>query len=202
MSHARTGTGPSDGSSAWRCLAARGSGGHLRKFRWASGALAATLLTDYAVPADEAQVWRIWEGNARQALTHARPQQGGRRRRRASRDLRDAATRAECRTRGVLGLSDRGRSVPRRGRFGGDSTLPAGGRRPIGRAQHVPVTEATAVRFMKVFYERLRPRFGRDFPVGGAPQTTATACRPVQLGAVRGHRPRGSQTAAGEAAHG
>jgi len=35
------------------------------QFGWASGALAATLLTDYAVPADEAQVWRIWEGNAR-----------------------------------------------------------------------------------------------------------------------------------------
>jgi 2-dehydro-3-deoxygluconokinase len=35
------------------------------QFGWASGALAATLLTDYAAPADEAQVWRIWEGNAR-----------------------------------------------------------------------------------------------------------------------------------------
>ena len=35
------------------------------QFGWASGALAATLLTDYAVPADEAQVWSIWEGNAR-----------------------------------------------------------------------------------------------------------------------------------------
>jgi 2-dehydro-3-deoxygluconokinase len=35
------------------------------QFGWATGALAATLLTDYAVPADEAQVWSIWEGNAR-----------------------------------------------------------------------------------------------------------------------------------------
>ena len=35
------------------------------QFGWASGALAATLLTDYGQPADEAQVWSIWEGNAR-----------------------------------------------------------------------------------------------------------------------------------------
>jgi len=35
------------------------------QFGWASGALAATLLTDYAAPADEEQVWSIWEGNAR-----------------------------------------------------------------------------------------------------------------------------------------
>ena len=35
------------------------------KFGWASGALAATLLTDYGQPADEEQVWSIWEGNAR-----------------------------------------------------------------------------------------------------------------------------------------
>ena len=35
------------------------------QFGWASGALAATLLTDYAQPADEEQVWSIWEGNAR-----------------------------------------------------------------------------------------------------------------------------------------
>ena len=35
------------------------------QFGWASGALAATLLTDYAQPADEQQVWSIWEGNAR-----------------------------------------------------------------------------------------------------------------------------------------
>lgn len=34
-------------------------------FGWACGALAATLLTDYAMPADENEVWRIWEGNAR-----------------------------------------------------------------------------------------------------------------------------------------
>ncbi len=35
------------------------------QFGWASGALAATMLTDYATPADEAQVWSIYEGNAR-----------------------------------------------------------------------------------------------------------------------------------------
>ena len=35
------------------------------QFGWASGALAATLLTDYGQPADEEQVWSIWEGNAR-----------------------------------------------------------------------------------------------------------------------------------------
>lgn len=35
------------------------------QFGWASGALAATLLTDYGQPADEDQVWSIWEGNAR-----------------------------------------------------------------------------------------------------------------------------------------
>lgn len=35
------------------------------KFGWASGALATTLLTDYGQPADEEQVWSIWEGNAR-----------------------------------------------------------------------------------------------------------------------------------------
>ncbi len=35
------------------------------QFGWASGALAATCLTDYAQPADEEQVWSIWEGNAR-----------------------------------------------------------------------------------------------------------------------------------------
>ena len=34
-------------------------------FGWASGALATTMLTDYAQPADEEQVWSIWEGNAR-----------------------------------------------------------------------------------------------------------------------------------------
>jgi 2-dehydro-3-deoxygluconokinase len=35
------------------------------RFGWASGALATTFLTDYAQPADEDQVWSIWEGNAR-----------------------------------------------------------------------------------------------------------------------------------------
>jgi len=35
------------------------------QFGWATGALATTLLTDYAQPADEAQVWSIWKGNAR-----------------------------------------------------------------------------------------------------------------------------------------
>ena len=35
------------------------------RFGWASGALAATMLTDYAQPADEDQIWNIWEGNAR-----------------------------------------------------------------------------------------------------------------------------------------
>ncbi len=35
------------------------------QFGWASGALVATLETDYAQPADEEQVWSIWQGNAR-----------------------------------------------------------------------------------------------------------------------------------------
>ena len=35
------------------------------QFGWACGALAVTMLTDYAQPADEEQVWSIWEGNAR-----------------------------------------------------------------------------------------------------------------------------------------
>jgi 2-dehydro-3-deoxygluconokinase len=35
------------------------------QFGWATGALATTLYTDYAQPADEAQVWSIWQGNAR-----------------------------------------------------------------------------------------------------------------------------------------
>jgi len=35
------------------------------RFGWASGALAVTLLTDYAQPADEEQLWSIWNGNAR-----------------------------------------------------------------------------------------------------------------------------------------
>jgi 2-dehydro-3-deoxygluconokinase len=35
------------------------------QFGWATGALTTTLLTDYGQPADEEQVWSIWEGNAR-----------------------------------------------------------------------------------------------------------------------------------------
>ena len=35
------------------------------QFGWASGALVTTMLTDYAQPADEEQVWSIWQGNAR-----------------------------------------------------------------------------------------------------------------------------------------
>lgn len=35
------------------------------QFGWASGALTTTFLTDYAQPADEDQVWSVWEGNAR-----------------------------------------------------------------------------------------------------------------------------------------
>ena len=35
------------------------------QFGWAAGALATTFLTDYAQPADEEQVWSIWQGNAR-----------------------------------------------------------------------------------------------------------------------------------------
>ena len=35
------------------------------QFGWAAGALVATLETDYAQPADEEQVWSIWQGNAR-----------------------------------------------------------------------------------------------------------------------------------------
>ena len=35
------------------------------QFGWATGAMATTFLTDYAQPADEDQVWSIWEGNAR-----------------------------------------------------------------------------------------------------------------------------------------
>lgn len=35
------------------------------KFGWATGALAVTVLTDYATPADEEQVWSIYHGNAR-----------------------------------------------------------------------------------------------------------------------------------------
>ncbi len=35
------------------------------QFGWASGALVTTLETDYAQPADEDQIWNIWQGNAR-----------------------------------------------------------------------------------------------------------------------------------------
>ena len=35
------------------------------QFGWATGAMATTFLTDYAQPADEDQVWSIWQGNAR-----------------------------------------------------------------------------------------------------------------------------------------
>lgn len=35
------------------------------QFGWATGALAATMYTDFAQPADEDQVWSIWAGNAR-----------------------------------------------------------------------------------------------------------------------------------------
>ena len=35
------------------------------QFGWATGALATTMLTDYATPADEEQVWSIYKGNAR-----------------------------------------------------------------------------------------------------------------------------------------
>ena len=35
------------------------------QFGWATGALATTVFTDYAQPADEEEVWSIWQGNAR-----------------------------------------------------------------------------------------------------------------------------------------
>ena len=35
------------------------------QFGWATGALAATSITDFGAPADEEQVWAIWSGNAR-----------------------------------------------------------------------------------------------------------------------------------------
>jgi 2-dehydro-3-deoxygluconokinase len=35
------------------------------QFGWASGAFVVTLLTDYAIVADEEQIWSIWSGNAR-----------------------------------------------------------------------------------------------------------------------------------------
>ena len=47
--------GLSKGWEAEKCL----------QFGWATGVLAATMLTDYATPADEEQVWSIYKGNAR-----------------------------------------------------------------------------------------------------------------------------------------
>ncbi len=35
------------------------------QFAWATGALATTMLEDYAYTVDEDQVWSVWEGNAR-----------------------------------------------------------------------------------------------------------------------------------------
>ncbi|MCL2351023.1 MAG: sugar kinase [Firmicutes bacterium] len=35
------------------------------QFGWACGALAVTMMTDYAQPADEEQIWSVWQGNAR-----------------------------------------------------------------------------------------------------------------------------------------
>lgn len=35
------------------------------RFGWAAGALATSFLTDYALPADEDQIWSVWTGNAR-----------------------------------------------------------------------------------------------------------------------------------------
>lgn len=35
------------------------------QFGWATGALAVTMIEDFALPQDEEQVWSIWEGNAR-----------------------------------------------------------------------------------------------------------------------------------------
>lgn len=35
------------------------------QFGWATGALAATSVNDYGAPADEDQVWTMWQGNAR-----------------------------------------------------------------------------------------------------------------------------------------
>lgn len=35
------------------------------QFGWACGAFVTTLLTDYATPADEEQIWSIWSGNVR-----------------------------------------------------------------------------------------------------------------------------------------
>ena len=35
------------------------------QFAWATGALATTILEDYATPLVESQVWDVWQGNAR-----------------------------------------------------------------------------------------------------------------------------------------
>ena len=35
------------------------------RFAWATGAMVSTFLTDYGQPADEEQVWSVWQGNAR-----------------------------------------------------------------------------------------------------------------------------------------
>jgi 2-dehydro-3-deoxygluconokinase len=35
------------------------------RFGWATGAMATTMIEDYASPADEDQVWDVWKGNAR-----------------------------------------------------------------------------------------------------------------------------------------
>ena len=35
------------------------------RFGWATGAMAVTMLEDYASPADEGEVFRVWNGNAR-----------------------------------------------------------------------------------------------------------------------------------------
>ena len=35
------------------------------QFAWASGAFVTTVLDDFGLPADEEQIWNIWEGNAR-----------------------------------------------------------------------------------------------------------------------------------------
>lgn len=34
-------------------------------FGWATGAMATSMLYDYAIPTDEQQVWSVWQGNAR-----------------------------------------------------------------------------------------------------------------------------------------
>ena len=34
-------------------------------FGWATGAMAVTMIEDFATPVDEAQVWNVWKGNAR-----------------------------------------------------------------------------------------------------------------------------------------